>query len=135
MMWGVPGTRYITKKAKKKKSYEVGRWINGKYVYFGSGRTLIEALMIKDWCESTGWKEKYFTSNTGEKYISLKDGRYYITKWINGKLCYFGGWKTLEQAIDERNLFIKCEWDLDAICEGVDERVNGMSVFNNRRIL
>ncbi|MBR3213186.1 MAG: hypothetical protein IKF79_01605 [Methanosphaera sp.] len=125
----VIGTKYITcSKIRGKTWYPVQKRIDGKTCHFGTGRTLIEALMIRDWCVMNNWEKSYpMPHSTGEKYIRKLQGYYCIQKIVNGKFEHFGSFKTLEDAVKERDLLIQCNWDFDALCEGLNEGNNWLT--------
>jgi len=118
-MRGINGTKYITcSKIKGKTWYIIQKRIGDTTCHFGTGRTLIEALMIRDWCIMNNWEKKYpMPHSTGEKYIRRFRGYFYIQKVLNGKLEHFGSFKTLEEAIKERDLLVKYNWDLEELCD------------------
>ena len=119
-MKAIKGTKYITcmQAYNGKTWYIVQKTINGVAYNFGTARTLIEALMIRDWCIVNNWKKRYpKTHSTGEKYIRKVKGYFYVQKVVNGKLEHFGSFKSLEDAIVERDLLIKYNWDLECLCE------------------
>ena len=119
----IPGTKYISSfTSNGKQYYLVQKRVNGETKGFGFGNTLIEALMVRDWCEANNWKKRYSRpSLTGERYIRKLHGRYCIQKWVNGKCEHFGSFKSLEDAIKERDLLIKYDWDLELLCECLNE--------------
>lgn len=126
--------RYIRKSGN---NYRIDKCINHKKVYFGAYSSLEDAINARDYFEAKGWEnclnERLDYSNK-PTYITGNEKRgYEIRKVLGGKLVHFGTLRDLKWAEEEVELYKQCEWDLDAICEGVDERVNGMSVFNNRR--
>ena len=128
-MRDIPGTKHISK---HKWGFQIERKINGKYCYFGLGSTLIIALMKKDWVVANNWKKRYPTNYT---YISKrKNGKFQIVKRMNGKTENFGMFNTYEEAENEVKLLKQCNWDYDALCESFDETINGVIVFNNRRV-
>ena len=120
-MKGVPGTENIRLSASKTR-YELIKCVDYKNIYFGSGRTLIEALVKRDYLEANNWTKKQYQPNaTGEKYIYEKGSHFIIIK--NGSS--FGTFNTLNEAIYERDLLIEFAWDIEKICECVDESTNG----------
>ena len=99
--------------------------------YLGYADTLIEALMMRDWCYNNNYKKypKKPDTCTKEKYIYPKNnGKYIIIKYFNKKLESFGVFDTLNEAIRERDLLIKCNWDYELVCE-VDERINNKTIY------
>lgn len=135
-MKDVPGTEYIGRCNSHNHTYfNVQRRVNGKYRFFGSGKTLIEALMIKDWVEAHNWEKKYPKEvKCDEKYIYQKNsGTYTIQKQINGKLRYYGGFDNLEDAIRYRDFIICKGWSSNYIyknpMQGIQKRNNNYQVF------
>ena len=82
--------------------------------------------MRLDWCKANNWKpyKPHFS------YIQKREkGGYRIRKWINNELQFLGELKTLEKAKKEVELFKKCDWDIEAVCN-LDERIDGKTIFN-----
>ena len=50
----IPNTKCIRKHSVT--GYEIFKQLNGKWTYLGRGKTLIIALMKRDWCEANNWK-------------------------------------------------------------------------------
>lgn len=115
----IPGTKHISCFTNKsgKSYFIVQKRVNGETRNFGNGITLIEALMVRDWCQAHKWRKRYSRHSTGEKHIRKINGKYAIQKWINGELIYFGSFKSLKEAIKERNLLENYNWDLDCLCD------------------
>ena len=121
-MRNVPNTQHIRK---HKIGYEIFKELNGKYTYLGRGKTLIIALMKRDWCEANNWKPypscfKYIKKNHNGNYIIIKNN--------NNKLDSYGTFKTLKDAQKEVELLKRCNWDIEAVCN-LDERINGKTIF------
>lgn len=119
-MYGIHGTEYISF-CNSDKVFKVSKRINGYQKFLGSSKTLIGALMIRDWCESNNW-QKYPKSDTKstEPYIRVQDKadplyRYRVAKIIKGKEYSFGSFPTLEEAKKCRDNCIKHNWDLELI--------------------
>ncbi len=114
-MRGIIDTLNIIKKSDK---YCVVVSKDGKLKQLATGRTLIEALMMRDWCRENGWipfvRRLQFIQEHGPgiyqiyKYFKQNDGSY-------KKIC-FGSYRTVEDAIEERDLLIKHNWDFEALC-------------------
>lgn len=102
--------KYIAKVGKK---FRVQKGINGKTVVFGTYETLEEATIARDKFESENWKNVPERSGTGShKYIHNTSRGYAIYKRIKGEVKYFGSFKTLEDAIKERDILIQNNWQL-----------------------
>ena len=116
-MRGVLGTSNISYDRKKNR-YRVIYIENGKLRQLATGKTLIEALMIRDWCREHGWipfvhrfqfiQKQSSNSYQIYKHFKQKDGSY-------KKYC-FGCYNTIEDAIEERDLLIKYNWDFEVLC-------------------
>ena len=72
-MEGVPGTKYISYH-KSDKRFSVQKSINGKVKSLGGYKTLIGALMIRDYCIANNWKPYPKHKPETEKYISYRKG-------------------------------------------------------------
>lgn len=129
-MKGIPNTKYIRKK--NANSYEIYRNVPGSTKYYGRGRTLIEALMKRDMIIANGWKPMYLPNTTGERYIYPNGEQFIIIKYINGKGMSYGTFDTLEEAVKERDLLIKYNWDLELVCEFADKNEEWLSGVNRR---
>ena len=120
-MIDVPGTEYIYHD-KRKDWYRVLKKIKGKMTHFGGHKSLICALMIRDWCIEDGWsrpypkppheyKSKYRCVDTYiYKYIGEGMTSYTIQRKIHGKTQRFGVYKTLENALVMRDYLDKTDW-------------------------
>lgn len=113
-MRNIEGTSNISKKYDK---YCVITVNDGNIKYLATGRTLIEALMMRDWCRENGWipfirRSQFIQENRGiyqiYKYFRQDDGTY-------RKIC-FGSYRTIDDAVNERDLLIKYNWDFEAVC-------------------
>ena len=124
---GIPNTRNVIKQPD---GYYLRKYINGKHTYLGFGTTLIIALMKLDWCKANGWKkypQKY-------KYILKTRCGYVIRKWNGEEMENLGLFKTYEEAKHERDLLIQYNWDLELLCETLDERTNNKTIFLNEEM-
>lgn len=118
-MYGVPGTKNINR---AKDEFTIIKRINGKPTYLGRGKTLIIALMKRDWCEAHNWQPypipRYCIRKTSA-------GTYNLTKKkrINGvsRAVYCANFSTYEEAKEEAELFEKYDWDLEAVCNNSEE--------------
>ena len=117
-MKGIPNTEHIRKNGCR---YEVFKTVNGKWTYFATGKTLIIALMKRDWCKANNWK-KYPVKF---KYIKKTPvGNYIIEKHeAKNKTASYGTFKTLEEAEKELELLKECDWDYEILCN-IDETNN-----------
>lgn len=118
-MYDVPGTKYIHK---AKNDFTIIKWINGKATYLGRGKTIIIALMKRDWCAANDWKPYPI-----QRYSIRKTpyGTYNLTKKkrINGvsRSIYSANFPTFEEAKSEAELMEKYEWDIEAVCNNTEE--------------
>lgn len=91
--------------------YYVSKHFNDGEHFVGSFKTLIQALMARDWAIQNNWEHYPKTKKNSEKYITLSNnGTYCVGKTINGKTHYYGGFKTLEEAIKHRDYCVKKGW-------------------------
>lgn len=108
--------KYITKLNGK---FVIYKTINNKTQYFGSYETLQEAIDVRDALVSADWP--YIMRNKKHnlpKYIQRNMvGSYQIIKKFKGKSEHFGTFHKLDDAVDERNKLIKCDWDYDLLVE------------------
>lgn len=111
-------TKYIYKT--KNNTYHIRKTKNGEVNYFGSGKTLIEALMKRDYFEAEGWVKPSFTPS----YISKTgDGKFVIkrTYWDKDTgsvtTIHFGVFSSYEDAEEEVELLKKYDWDICELCE------------------
>ena len=119
-MKGVPGTENISF-CNTDKVFKVTKRFNGPQKFLGSSKTLIGALMIRDWCQVNNW-EKYPKSDTKstEPYIRVQEKadpiyRYRVAKVINGHEYSFGSFPTLKEAKECRNNCINHNWSLELL--------------------
>lgn len=118
-MYGIPGTRNIQKGINE---YRIVKKIGGETIYLGKGKTLIIALMKRDWCKANNWKPYPIKRYSIRKTPS---GTYNLTKKkrINGtsKAIYSSNFPTYEEAEKEAKLLEKYDWDLEAVCNNSEE--------------
>ena len=106
-MRNIPSTKHISK---HKEGFQVEKQIEGKRKYFGYGRTLIEALMIKDIVSANGWNKPINKLNPHRNVHRLQNGNYMITRKIKGKTRYYGHFLNLEDALEYRDFLDKHGW-------------------------
>lgn len=110
--------KYISKLNNK---YCIYKTINGKNVYFGSFNTLEEAQKYRDFLVAHDWDLKYKKRKPRKynlpKYIYQKPGEdtFIIRKTINYQQVHIGYYKTLQEAIHERDFYESINWDLDLL--------------------
>ena len=118
MVRGIEGTEniFFSKKSRKWKVFIVR---NRRTKHLATGRTLIEALMMRDWCRANDWQKFIYRTqyiqhtheNSYQIYKDFKndDGSY--------RREHFGCFRSLESAIRERDWLIECNWDLELACD------------------
>lgn len=115
-MRDIQDTRNIQK---HKTKYIIRKYKDGKHNHLGCGETLIEALMIRDWCKANDWKP--FPSKPRKYIYNTSVGTYQIVKNFvedgGYKIHCFGTYKSLEDAMVERDRLVEVDWDLDAWCD------------------
>ena len=128
---------------KRSNSYNVTKYqkINGKNIgrHYGSFKSLDGAIMHRDLCIKMDWDEQLMPRNNPTYFNPMKyikktpAGNYRIQKWENGKSISYGTYLTLIDAINERDLLIKHNWDIELVCNE-DERIANTTIFNGRRV-
>ncbi|MBQ6220100.1 MAG: hypothetical protein IJH63_10185 [Methanobrevibacter sp.] len=93
---------------------------NRKRYSYGTFDTLGEAILHRDKCIKNNWDESLRPDNH-LKYIQQKRGKY----WIIKDEVIYGMFDNVDDAILERDLLIQTDFDWDALCEGIDETING----------
>jgi len=116
---GIPGTENIAW-IKSEKKFIISKRINGRPKFLGSHKSLICALMIRDYCKAHNWSKYPKSKNkTGEHHIVQRNKdpfqKYTVYKIINGVHVTFGSYATLEEAITRRDECIKHNWDRDLL--------------------
>lgn len=104
--------------------YCVRKSVNGNVEYFGVYNTMKEAIEMRDKLIKNNWDKhivpvkKYLQKNRYIVKRTDKEGNvfYEITKRIEGNYTYFGRFKDIEQAIEERDFLEQNEWDYENIC-------------------
>ena len=132
-MKDIPGTKHIYR---KRYDFSIDRRENDKNVHYISVKSLIEALMIRDLLVANNWDRMVIPkheTHTNEKYIYPVKGGYFIGRNVNGNDEYHGFFKTLEEAIHERDLLIKYNWDYDLLVEHDETFENGVQWLNGRK--
>jgi len=116
-MKGISGTENIYY---KNGYYTVSKVINGLTCYVGNCKTLIQALMIRDWAEQNNWKKypkikpipKHKPCNPLRNIQKTQSNKFTIRKSINYKTYSFGSYNTLEEALKFRDYFERNNWPL-----------------------
>lgn len=126
-----PNLKYIYRTAQG--VYQIVKLINKKQVYFGTYPSLKSAIEKRDYLIKHNWPRdgfKRYDKTRRKKYNNTQKYKedYCISKVNNaweirrkdpetGKLLYYGRFKNIEDARHERDLLIKCNWDLDTLCD------------------
>jgi hypothetical protein len=98
--------------------YKIRKRIDGKQVNFGTFKSLEEALKRRNEVIESNWsldlRYKKKKRNLPENiHWSKKLKNFQITKMIQSKTKYFGGYKTLEEAIKRRDELISNNWVIE----------------------
>lgn len=112
----IPSNIYQTSKGK----FEIRKKVGGVLTYWGTYHTLEEARLYRAYYIGKKWMVNPHFMN--RKYIYENNGRYTVSKMIEGHTISYGTFNTLKEAISERDICIKCNWDFDLIVE------EGMSI-------
>lgn len=117
-MRDIPCTEYIIK---SNNGYYISKRVNGKQTFLGWAKTLIIALMKRDWCMANDWK-KYpvapckYTSNykVVSPYIYERKGKtkntYLIRKTLGSKSYDYGSYDSLDVAKEIRDALMVTGW-------------------------
>ena len=109
----LPSYIYLNKNG----SFEIRKRIGGVLLYWGSFTTLEEAKLYRAYYIGKNWIVNPHFRNRETRYIREQEGVFIVNKRTNGKLDYFGTFQNLEDAKNERDICIACNWDLDQIVE------------------
>ena len=101
--------KYITKVGEK---FRIQKAINGKIINFGYYDNLEEATKARDQFEKEKWKNIPQQSDFKRNIYKTSRG-YVIFKRIDGKLTSFGTFKTMEDALKEREKLIANNWKIE----------------------
>ena len=106
---------------------------NGKMIhkFFGSFSDYNDAIIHRDKCIEGNWDESLKYENP-MKHITKNGKGWQIQRDHRGKHYYFGTFSNLIDAMNERDLLVKYDWDVEKICECHDETIEGTSVFRRR---
>ena len=101
-------------KDKKSGLYYIKKWKNRRGYYFGSYHSLEDAIKVRNVLRSVNWGFK----KDPMEFISWNKNK---NRWVVQKrtvaegVLYYGTFKTLEEAQDERDLLVKADWDIDNV--------------------
>lgn len=104
--------------------YKIQKYSNGKNRYYGTYRTIIEALMARDKCIHGEWK------NTKEKkpfihIYKISNGYYQIIRRYKGKLRSYGVYRTLIEALMARDVCMQKKWQNYRVPANIHRGSNG----------
>ena len=137
-MKDVPNSQYISFN-RSNNNWVIQKRINGKLIHFGYYLTLKEARKYRDYFIKNDWDTTFrlkFSKKRKEGYIEqLPNGKWIIRKTIKGERLTWGIFTDYESAEEELNKLRMCDWDYSALCESLDERINGMKIINNKVIV
>ena len=105
----------------KNGKYVVYKTINKRIYNFGRYDTEQEAMDMVDFLKRHDWDLRYaHIHNPETKHIVKFHGKYQIRRINNdtGKIEHYGTFSTLEEAQAERDLYVRCNWDWNLICDG-----------------
>jgi len=114
-MRDIPGTEYIHKMPTG--HYQITRKMNYRTVSFGTYKTLVQALVARDWFESINWNPTFRLHLSKSNHIEkLPSGRYEVcrqpmTETGQTKVSY-GTFDTIEEARHQVLLCKTFGWDL-----------------------
>lgn len=102
--------------------YIIQKNINGKQIHCGTYHTLEEAIKVRDQLIDNDWDVDFInslkhSSKGVDRYIYKDKCGFVIHKSINGKLKYFGRYRSRENARKERDLLEEYGWDEDLLME------------------
>lgn len=95
--------------------YRVVKRINGDYIYYGTFDTLEEAKAHRDYCADNNWSNECRVLTRKKhnlpKYITKSARGYLLQKNSKATGLYQQWFSRLEDAVKERDLLIKVNWD------------------------
>lgn len=98
----------------KNGTYVIQKQIHGERRYFGSFKSLKQAVRVKNQLEQEGWKQSVKPENNHRelpRYVYKLNSGYILIK--NNES--YGVFKNLEDALAEKSLLIDHNWDYDYI--------------------
>lgn len=95
--------------------YYVLRKIEGGKIKYGPYNKLIEALLKREELIDNNWgvdeEMNFHKKGKFGKYISYSFGNFVITKKIDGQICNFGCFDTIDDATLARDILVENNWD------------------------
>lgn len=116
--------------------YRVAKVINGREYSFGSFPTLQEAITCRDNCIENNWNLDLIPVDPLRYIEFLIKGdqiKYNIKHKENGSTINYGLFTTIHEAMRERDLLEKYNWDYDIVCN-LDERDAGKTIYLNKEM-
>jgi hypothetical protein len=95
--------------------FEIRKRIGGVLLYWGSFPTLEEAKLYRAYYMGKKWDVNPHFLN--KRYIWKRGDIFLVAKTINGQKNYYGTFHNLDDAKNERDICMACNWDLDQIVE------------------
>ena len=95
--------------------YYVQKHINGELKCFKGSKSLNEVVEFRDKLIENNWVDDGqlgIEELEDTRYIYLSGKSFRLEKYVNGKLRYFGTFKTLEEALKARDELIKNNWGM-----------------------
>ena len=107
-------TKYDMKYIRKRNElYYIQKHINGELKHFKGSTSLKETLELRDKLIENNWRDNGqlgIKELDDTRYIYQYGKSFQLKKSVNGKIRYFGTFKTLEEAIKARDGLIKNNW-------------------------
>ena len=107
-------TKYDMKYIRKRNElYYIQKHINGELKHFKGSTSLKETLELRDKLIENNWRDNGqlgIKELDDTRYIYQYGKSFQLKKSVNGKIRYFGSFKTLEEAIKARDKLIKNNW-------------------------
>ena len=125
--------KYIYKR--KNGSYQIIKQYrkDGKIIqkYFGTFTDYNEAIIHRDKCIVDNWDDSLKYENP-MKHITRNHKGWQIQRDYKGKHYYYGTFRNIIDAMNERDLLIANDWDLDKVVELTDDTIDGEQIFLRR---
>lgn len=112
---------------KSSNKYRVSKCINGKTYNFGTYTTIEEAREKVKELMSNHWEGKDASHNDYYRYIELgkrSKWKYIVHKFLDDGFEFKEFYNDLREALNDRDFFEECNWDLDAMSDNYDTRGN-----------
>ena len=107
-----PDMKYIRK---RNELYYIQKHINGELKHFKGSTSLKETLELRDKLIENNWRDNGqlgIKELDDTRYIYQYGKSFQLKKSVNGKIRYFGSFKTIEEAIKARNELIMNNWGM-----------------------